>query len=131
MYGNGMNDIDHPRWLETHHIAKQGRVHETWNLSRLCRRCHDLAEGHSIRHNGELLPKLTAANVLWLKSMHDWPHYDRPALRERWRTLDLPLARQPEEFFWDQYERNRGTSYPIRGKPLPACCSREDRKQYL
>lgn len=131
MYNNGTNEIDHPRWLEIHHIAKQGRVHETWNLSRLCRLCHDLAEGMSIRHDGLLLPNLTAANVLWLKSMHDWSHYDRLALYSHWRTMDLPMARQPEAFFWDQYERNRGTSYPALGKLLPACCGRGDRKQYL
>lgn len=57
------------RWpgLSTHHIIKPGRSDEACNLLRLCQRDHDLAEGRSIRVNGNLLPKLSIGICLSLK----------------------------------------------------------------
>lgn len=59
------------RWpgLQAHHLVKRSRrvCHERWNLLRLCRRCHDLAELHQIRECGVLLPKLAFGICLTLK----------------------------------------------------------------
>ncbi len=73
--------IDYPEWLEIHHIIKRGRRHDRRNLARLCKLCHDLAEGHRVRHDGELLPTLNMANVLWLKRYCDSWYYERSFLK--------------------------------------------------
>ena len=105
--------IDYPRNLEIHHIAKHLRNHGRWNLSRLCKMCHDLAEGHRIRYRGKFLPSLSAANVLWMKRTYDRENYDRGKLKEYWRHLDLPIPKRPDKFFLAQMTLYRGEPYPF------------------
>ena len=104
--------IDYPRKLEIHHIAKMGRLHEDWNLSRLCKLCHDLAEGHLVRCNGELLQTLKPKHVFWLKSRIDPRHYDRSRIVEQWRVGRPEKAERPPQWFCRQWERWRGQPYP-------------------
>lgn len=84
------------RWpgLSTHHIVKQGRSDEACNLIRLCQRCHDLAEGHSIRdtRTGELFPTLPLAVCLTIKRLREPDDYDEARLlRLRGRPLPDPI----------------------------------------
>jgi hypothetical protein len=91
--------IDYYPWVETHHIQKRGRVHERWNLARLCKLCHDLTELHKIMHQGERLPNLTLEHTLWLKKHFDPDHYERPMLLRWSRTSFLPTAKRPPAIF--------------------------------
>lgn len=97
--------IDYPRHLVIHHICKHLRVHEWWNLCRLCCLCHDLAEGHRIvmvRPTGRrvILPALSLANILWLKRRYDPEHYRRQELAEHTRPRRrLPRIAHPPTWF--------------------------------
>ena len=104
--------IDYWRHLEIHHIAKMGRVHEDWNLSRLCKMCHDLAEGHSIRVDGELLPKLLPKHVFWLKSRIDPRSFDMERLVKQWRVGRPDEPEEPPQWYWEQFKKWQGCSYP-------------------
>lgn len=95
--------------LETHHMVKRSRFvcHEAWNLLRLCSRCHQLFEGHTIRHeSGEEYPRLEFGHALWMKREHDdrfWSPlrlamiYDRP----------LPALEPPPPLIQRERERNQ------------------------
>jgi len=99
--------IEYPRRLVIHHIVKPGRVHQRWNLARLCSLCHDLAEGYRIvvvrGQRRQILPRLELGNVLWLKRRHDAEHYDRMALQRHTRAgRRLPRGKIPAGWFFQQ-----------------------------
>jgi hypothetical protein len=86
----GISEVDAMchRWpgLDCHHIVKPGRAHEATNLIRVCRRCHQLAEGSAIPGNINgvkyLWPKLTIENVIWCKMLEDHESVDLLRLSE-------------------------------------------------
>lgn len=105
--------------LSSHHIVKQGRAHEACNLLRLCiSPCHDLAEGMTIRGEGEpcvgfpeirknmLLPKITLGIALSLKLRCDPDEVDWDRLQEL-RGSKLPELEPIPTYFVDLWKRNR------------------------
>jgi len=80
--------------LSVHHIigGRGGRSDEPCNMLCLCMPCHDLAEDRDVRGpDGELLPKLTEGNCLWLKMTYNPKEYDAERLQEMKRCrLDDP-----------------------------------------
>ena len=97
--------LDHPRHLEIHHIyGASGRKHWRENLSRLCRLCHDLAEGHQIRWFGKPLPRLSLSNVLWLKRENDEEHFKPERLRELALSFYVPEPEELPEWFLRERE---------------------------
>lgn len=93
--------IDYPRWLERHHIVKSCRIHALWNLTSLCKLCHDLAEMHTVRHELEPLPYLRMEHVLWLKQHFDHENYDVESM-QRYSIRRLPEPESPPKWFLDQ-----------------------------
>jgi hypothetical protein len=90
--------------LSTHHLIKQHRAHEACVLLRLCQRCHDAAEGHTVRVDGVVWPKLTIGVCLTLK-----------------------LTREPEEVDFDRCKQLRGLNLPD-FEPIPAIIEASYRK---
>lgn len=74
----------------------------------LCPRCHLVHrhhEGDPVRVNGELLPRLTDANMLDLKRLHDPNYWDEAFLRSKWTNMPEPST---QHVFWrDEYESRR------------------------
>jgi hypothetical protein len=100
---------------ETHHIAKPGRSDELCNYSRLCMRDHMLAEGHTIRVGGVVLPKLTMGMVLTLKYLHDQLNWNPVRLAELYCRKVLPDFERIPQFFeeeWFSYRRMPRPSLP-------------------
>lgn len=92
--------------VDVHHLIKQDRSHEPCNLLRLCNKCHDLAEGHTIRENGIALPKLTLGMCLWLKVECDSENWNPGRLLELWHRASLPeLEPVPEVFLRERQRR--------------------------
>ncbi len=60
-----------------HIVGGQGRRPDRRDIVRLCHGCHLLSHGETVRIEGKLLPHLTRANLVWLKSIYDPEHYDR------------------------------------------------------
>ena len=103
----------YPRKLANHHIVGgSGRKHERWNLARLCRLCHDLYHGATVRlDGGEALPNLTFENICWLKKFHDgqwWRPEELSSLRIT-SFSEIELQRPPE-FFEQEYARRVGAN---------------------
>jgi len=85
--------------LQTHHIVKQGRIHERCNLLRLCNRCHRLAELARIRRDdGTCWPTLKLAHCLTLKIESDLAYVDFERLEEIYHKC-LPEALPVPEAF--------------------------------
>lgn len=101
---------DEPRKLEIHHIAKHLRLHEVWNLSRLCQLCHRVAEGERVKYEGVVIPALKAEHVFWLKQHFDRKNFDLQRIRDQWR-VGLPNDPIPiPGWFQRQHTRFRGGS---------------------
>lgn len=104
--------LTYPRSLEIHHIlgGSARRPHDPRNLSRLCKLCHDLAGGATIRLLGhppgvtKPLPNLRLDHVLWLKHKADPEHYDRKFLNGL-RSRALPPMRSTPTWFTEQRTR--------------------------
>lgn len=96
--------VEYSRNLEICHIlGGSARVHQRLALWRGCQLCHRLSEATQVRaEDGELLPRLTLANVLWLKRDHDRPHYRPDGLRALW-WKNLPGPELPPEWFRRAY----------------------------
>lgn len=104
--------IDYPRWLERHHIVRgPARVPDRRVIAMLCKMCHDLSGGATIRGDGKPLPHLELKHVLWLKSRHDGP-VDRPYLRSLLQRPFLPSPIIPPRFFQRLYAANHEGGYP-------------------
>lgn len=69
----------------------------------LCSRCHlsHSHNGETVLLNGELLPGLSDANVLWLKGMRDV--IDWEYLRGVWLGT-VPEPVEPPQWYLDEYE---------------------------
>jgi hypothetical protein len=99
--------FSYPRWLENAHIiGGAGRRADRRGIVRLCKMCHDLSHGERIRHNGELLPRLTLGNILWLKLARDRAHFDPDYLGSLYHYR-LPEIAEPDSFFKHEWETNR------------------------
>lgn len=100
----------YPRKLANHHIVGgSGRKHFRWNLSRLCRLCHDLHHGESIRLNDWKLPVLAMNNILWLKRYHDPDWYRPRSLHELRHHAAEPI--RPHYWFEREYTNRIGHGY--------------------
>lgn len=98
---------EHIRHLEVAHIVGgPGRKAERWAIIRLCKLCHMLAHGERIKLDGVYLPKLTMANLLWLKAEADPEGCDMAALAASYFKRRLPEPEQPDRWFLDQRSRN-------------------------
>jgi hypothetical protein len=106
--GIGETPARHERWpgLSTHHIVKNGRAHEAPNLIRLCQRDHDLAEGHTVREAGAVLPVLKPGMILLLKAVRDPGAWD-PARLKALRFAGLPDLLPPPPAVEAEYRRRR------------------------
>jgi len=67
-----------PTNLENAHIfgGHGRRKNDRRAVNRLCNLCHRLSHGATVRVRGKDLPKLTLANMLWLKREFDPKYYD-------------------------------------------------------
>jgi hypothetical protein len=94
--------------LQNHHLVKRSRrlCHLPWNVLRLCSRCHDLAEGLTIRVDGVPLPKLSLGACLEIKRTID-PGCWRPELLRLLNGRELPDLEKLPVWFAVQRERNR------------------------
>ncbi len=93
--------------LSTHHIVKTGRVHTPTNVIRLCQRCHDCAEGLDTPvwlPDGTkwYYPKLSLANVLWMKARRAPEEFDRVRLRQI-HMRPLPDEEAPHMVYLAEY----------------------------
>jgi len=104
---------DFAKWLEIHHIVKLNRVHATWNLSRLCDQCHQLAEFHTVRNpkTERPMPYLKMQHILWLKRRFDKDNWSRSDLQSK-ALAKLPPAKRPSMFFQRSY-------YSMQRRPWP------------
>ena len=92
--------------LETHHLIKSGRAHEGCNLLRVCRRCHNLAEGLDVREGGVILPKLSLGASLTLKRFREPEEWNPDRLREL-RLSNIPDLEPVPFHFERDYRWNR------------------------
>lgn len=103
--------VEYLRCLDVHHLGRgYARADDRRNLARLCRMCHELSSGATIKlQAGRKIAPLTLAHVLWLKYHHDRPHYDRSYLRHI-RGRAVPPIKCPPRWFVDVYLARR--NYP-------------------
>ena len=93
-------DYAAPVRLENHHIVGgSGRKHLRENLARLCSICHRVFHGDRIRlDNGELIPEISLANILFMKKFHDGEYYCVDVLNSLAIGI-MPDCEKPDEFF--------------------------------
>ena len=108
--------LEYPRDLHNHHIVGgSGRVHERWNISRLCKLCHDLYHGANVvldlsgNRKDRILPALSFENVCWLKRKFD-PDWWEPAKLQELRLGSFqPIEpERPAKWFQDEFHKRRG-----------------------
>jgi hypothetical protein len=103
-----------PWFLQNAHLAagsgKCRRVEEPWFVCRLCPLCHACHRHHEamVRINGEELPAITDANMLWLKRERDPWFWHPQAIAKEWIGVP-PEPTAPHEFYLNQYAQRRGT----------------------
>ena len=68
------------------------RSDEPANWSRLCAYCHMAAHGERVIVNGKPAPKMSLANLLFLKAIHDPDNYNHAALSE---LRPMPAPEEP------------------------------------
>jgi hypothetical protein len=66
-----------------------------------CHSCHRHNAGDAVKFNGVLYPRLTDANMLWLKAERDV--IDWEYLKRVWRALNLPEPEPPAAWYLEQY----------------------------
>jgi hypothetical protein len=62
--------------------------------------CHQLAHNATIKVDGKPLPKLTMANMLWLKRKFDPENYDPEWIASLWLGGMLPEPEEPAPIQW-------------------------------
>ncbi len=88
--------------IEAHHIIPGiGRRHDDRReVVMLCSLCHKLAHGLRCVIDGAAMPKITLAELLWLKKKFDGKFYDRKYLAGLWLGGRLPRAKRPSRGKW-------------------------------
>lgn len=74
----------------------------------LCPRCHYIHRHHpggDITINGDRLPRITDANMIWLKQTFDAAFYDRLFLESIWPGC--PSSEPPHQRWLDEYSIHR------------------------
>lgn len=96
------------RWLENAHIlGGPSRTADRRSILRLCKLCHDLAHGSTIKDaNKEPLPNLTRANLLWLKQARDGEHFDLDYLNSI-SIRRMPDPKCPATWFINEWTRTQ------------------------
>jgi hypothetical protein len=90
-------------WLDRAHIVHSPRVEDVRLIVLLCRLCHGRFSGaHIVGCNGHDWPKLTIANLLWLKRKFDPANYDRAFLQD-FSIQRLPRAIKPPAVYLTEY----------------------------
>jgi hypothetical protein len=103
--------IDYPRHMERAHIiGGSGRVHDRRNLAMLCKLCHDLSHGATIRVGSKVLPNLRLDHLLWLQMRFE-QRVDRPFLRELLRRPGLPTLRAVPIWHRTQFNQWQGVTH--------------------
>ena len=87
------------RRLEIAHlIGGAARIADRRAVNRLCKAHHMLQEGETLRYNGKPLPKLTLANMLYLKQRFDKDFYCVEFIRElRRKKNGIIMVPEPEQ----------------------------------
>lgn len=97
-----------PFMLERAHIVSSPRVEDIRLCVLLCTCCHKTRHGERLILNGLPwpLPKLSVANLLWLKLRYHPEAYDREFL-QRYSVKRLPRAVAPPQIYLDEFKRRR------------------------
>lgn len=98
--------MDYSRWLENAHIlgGTGQRKTDRRNLLRLCKLCHDLTHGHTIKDkNKNQFPNLTRKNLLWVKQRQDPEHFDIKYL-DSIGIQNMPTPEEPPAWFLAEFE---------------------------
>lgn len=107
----GRDWLGRPEWwhgpwvIERAHIVNKPRAEDRRAVNFLCSACHDTQHGETLAGWG--LPKLTVANMLWLKREHDPQFYDRDFLQKH-SVQRLPEPEEPPAVFLESYRSFRG-----------------------
>lgn len=98
--------LDYPRVLQNAHIlGGPQRTHDRRNIVRLSKLAHDLSHGYVIRgRDGMHLPKLTRANMLWIKQRQDPKYFDLDYLNSI-GIQRMPTPEEPPAWFLAEFER--------------------------
>lgn len=98
---------DGPWLIERAHIVDGAAVRRRAYVVLLCSGCHKAAD-HGLRiFTQEHKPRLTVANLLWLKSRFDPKFYARELLQQV-AVGNLPRASKPDRWYMNQYLAKRG-----------------------
>lgn len=106
----GRGENQKPHWwyatwtIERSHIVNKPRLEDRRLVVLLCSGCHKTSGGERI--HGWTLPRLTLANLLWLKAKFDPQFYDR-AFVQRYAIRVLPRASQIAGIFRTEYGMRR------------------------
>lgn len=108
--------VKYPRWLEKAHLLRGcNRRIDRRAIIRLCKLCHDIADGPDEPTQrdraGVKLPKITLANMLWLKCVLDPLHFNLVWLQSI-AIKKLPEPVQPADWHLKQFKKWQGC-YPI------------------
>ena len=77
-----------------------------------CHLCHTHRDGEPLTINGERWPRITDANMLWLKSLRDPEFYDRAWLVTLWPKCPEP---EPTHYVWQfEYADRRIPTWKVR-----------------
>jgi len=96
--------LEYPRVLQNAHIlGGPQRTHDRRNIVRLSKLAHDLSHGYVIRgRDGRCLPKLSRANMLWIKQRHDPEYFDLDYLNEI-GIQNMPDPEEPDSWFLAEF----------------------------
>lgn len=106
----GRGESDRPRWwyvpwvIERSHIVSKPRIDDRRVAALLCSGCHKTSHGERIA--GWTMPKLSLANLLWLKKRFDPAYYNRQFMR-RYSVGNLPSAMRITARFREEYASRR------------------------
>lgn len=97
----------HATWLiERAHIVNKPRVEDRRCVVLLCSGCHK-GSVHGERFPQRELPRLSVANLIWLKRLQDSAYFDLSFL-QRHSVRILPRAAKPPAAFSAEYASRRG-----------------------
>ena len=99
-----------PWWLQRCHIVSQPRAEDIRAVTISCPLCHSIAHGHRYAELSHV-PKLTVANLLWLKLKYDPELYDRKFLAAHCLGR-LPRAQQLPLWYDSEWLQNFGEIRP-------------------
>jgi len=97
-------------WLQKAHVVNSPRVEDVRAVVIQCPLCHSMEHGHRYPEFAHV-PKLTIANLLWLKLKYDPTRYDRTFL-QRYCLGKLPRAQQLPLWYDNEWLKHLGEIRP-------------------